>query len=280
MKAPPPFTLLVEQSIPVPPPEWEFLQLRELEARLVNAPDDAARGVTAMELEALRQRMNVDHAVVLLGRMNAGAREAPVNAAVLVPAGMGGNTVTADSSVRVMPSAIPFPASALGEAARAFPSLRLFGTPTSPGFVAESFEPVATTTEARTISGGRAAPWARRTATALAESANLVVDAPLAPGPMLNGRIPVAVTVRNSGAAALPPCEVFVEFMDGSGNLIHREFRWVTAQRSEALEAHLPALAPGAQTTIEIPLPPNIAAQAQSARVLILKALPTPQAAS
>lgn len=272
--APPPFVFAVDQIVPLAPPEWDTLQLRELEARLVNAPDDAARNATAVELDVLRRRMDTERAVVLLGRMQAGRSGAPTDAVVYVPAGLGGISVGQGATIRVSPTAAPFPSSALGEAVHAFPNVRRFGTAEMPGFIAGAIEPATATIPVRTVSTVRdASPWARRTATSLAESAKLSVEGALSAGPMVNGRVPMSVTVRNAGAAALPPCEVFFEFLDANGNLIHREFSWVTSQRSEALEAHLPALQPGEQATVTTPLPPEIAAQARSARVLILKAL-------
>jgi len=271
--APPPFVLIVEENVPLDPPEWDVIQLRELEARLVNAPSDERRNAVAAELEELRRLMEVDGRVLLLGRTDARGRRGPADVAVLVPAGLGGASVVAGSSVRVTPSPALFPSSALGDATLAFPSLRRFGTSSSPGYIATVIEPISTGAAARSVSDDRASPWARRTATALAESERLVVDTPLASGPVVNDRVPVTLTVRNSSTLALPPCEVFFEFMDGSGNLLHREFGWITPQRTLALEAHLPALTAGQQTMIDVPLPPDVAAQASSARVLILRAI-------
>lgn len=268
-----PFVLTVEQNVRLAPPEWDLLRVRELEARLINAPTDAARMATAQELEALRMRLAEDGAVVLLGRA-AGARGSSVPTVVLVPAGLRGPTIAAGSAVRVTPSAADLPASALGLATNAFPMIRTSGTDALPGFVAAAVEPAtAPSTSARAARATDPSPWAGALATSLAESASLSVEGSPVAGAEVSGRVPLRVTVRNSGPSALPPVEVFFEFLDGSGNLIHREFAWVTPQRSQALEAHLPALAPGATVNTEVAVPPAIAAQARSARVLILREL-------
>lgn len=275
----PAFVLDVEQAIPIAPPEWELLELRQLESRMVNAPNDASRAEAAAAFELLRARLESDGPVVILGR-RAGGGNGNVPAAVLVPSGLGGRAMASASRLRVTPLDAPFPASALGKATRAFPNLRLFGTASAPGYIAAHIESASGPTSATpTPAGAAPSPWARRAALSLPESEQLAVDGSPEAGPLMNGRVPLAVTVRNAGTSALPPCEVFFEFMDASGNLIHREFLWITRQRTEALEASLPALVPGDRVVIETPVPPEIAAQAQSCRVFIVKMLPGAQAA-
>ncbi|MBX3354878.1 MAG: hypothetical protein KF724_04190 [Phycisphaeraceae bacterium] len=280
-----PFVLAVEQRVKLEPPEWDTLELRELEARIVNATSDAWRAELEAQAAVLRERMDRDGACVLLGRSAARGDAGGRPTAVFVPAGMSGWEAERGSTVRVTPSARPWPSLGLGLAAQAFPELRTFGTEARPGFVASAIEIVTrsdtapgaagATTESviRAIPGRDKSPWTRAVASPRTESASLQVEGGPESGPILNGRVPMSITVRNAGVQALPPSEVFFEFMDASGNLIHREFQWVTPQRAAALEARLPALAPGAVATIETPVPPEIAAQARSCRVLILRFL-------
>jgi len=261
--------LVVEQVVPLSPSEWELLDARQLEARAVNAANDADRTAAVAELEALRTRVASDRAVVLLGRTGGGGGSRPT--AVLIASGMGAESISPGASVRVVPIDAAFPSSSLGSAEHAFPSLRTFGTPTAPGFIAESFEVTAAPSGASAAASVPPAPWARRTAMSLPESSNLVTEGVPAAGAMVNGRVPVSVTVRNAGTRPLPACEVFFEMLDSSGAVIHREFAWITPQRSWSLEPNLPALAPGDRATIDVPLPPEIAARSQSCRVLIVK---------
>ncbi|MBM4113288.1 MAG: hypothetical protein FJ253_07925 [Phycisphaerae bacterium] len=271
-----PFTLQVEQMVPLDPPGWDLLEMQRLEVAQVNATSEQARNEIAVEIEALRKRLD-DGACVLLGRgpIASGGRGAG-GTAVLVPAGLGGRAALRGESVRVVPSAIPWPSMAVGDARRSYPELRLYGTPARPGFVAESIEVLPPPGEKESAKRAPAAPspttWGRASAISLPESSQLVCDAPV-PGAATSRWIPMSVTVRNSGAKPLPECEVFVEFLDSSGQLLHREFKWITERDSTASEARLPALAPGASTVIRVPAPPSIADKATECRVLIVRLL-------
>ncbi len=278
-KAGPPFVLDVEQVVPLAPASWDVLELRRLDSEVVNATSEAARSAVAAQRDALKARLD-DGACVLLGRstLAGGAGRNGASAAgtaVLVPEGLRGRAVAVGSSVRVTPSAAPWPSMALSEAARAFPELRLYGTSERPGFVAaavESLPAPAENAKAPAPSPPSATAWGRASARSLPASAGLIADAPVAGRPV-DRWVPMSVTIRNSSQTAMPPCEVFVEFLGANGEIVHREFRWLTERDSVASENRLPALAPGASTTVRVPVPPAIATQATGARVLVVKLL-------
>lgn len=277
-KAAAPFTLQVEQVVPLAPPEWERLELTRLEVDRVNATSEAARSVIDGEIRSLKARLD-DGPCVLLGQGPiAGDGRGIGGTAVLVPSGMGARAMTPGTAVRVTPSSIPWPPMAVGEASRAYPVLRLFGTPARPGFVAESIESVAaptgsTSRGSASVPDPSRTPWGRAVATSLAESAQLGCDSPTAERTR-GAWVPMGVTVRNTGAKALAPSEVFVEFLDSNGALVHREYRWVTPRDTTATEARLPGLEPGASTTIRVPVPASMAPRCAACRVMILRFLP------
>lgn len=280
-----PFTLQVEQRVLLSPPEWQTLEIRDLEERIINAVNDAARTELQARRDALRDLMERDRACVLLGRaVTRGATEARPTA-VLVPAGRGGSAAVVGSSVRVTPTTEPWPALGVGEAARAFPELRLFGSGARPGFVAESLEvagvpashgsSATTTAEAvKAIPRIEPSPWSREAPACLAASGSLVVEQAPEARRAFGALAPVRLLVRNTAAVPLPASQVYIEFFDGSGALVHREFRWLTERRTVAEEARIPALAPGAVTPLETVVPASLAPSVASARVLIMRAFP------
>jgi len=279
-----PFVLEVERMVPLEAPEWETMELKSLEVRMFNAPTDEARQALAAQADALRQRIDQQSPCVLLGRSAAKSGSAAPTA-VLVPAGMSGRTAVTGSVVRVTPSTEPWPNFGLGEAGRAFPELRLFGTATRPGFVASAIEvtaqsgnaasePRSTAEAVKAIPTAEPSPWLRKTPASLAASASLVVEgAPVAGSPIGN-MVPMSLRVRNSAVTSLPPCHVYFEFFDGSGNLIHREFRWLTERMTDPTEARIPEMAPNAVITLDTMVPVSVAPMVSSAKVLIVRALP------